>query len=384
MKYSLNLPSQSKLEKKYILDVLKSNWLSSNGKHTLEFEKKFAKFLGLKFGLAVQSGTAAIHTALKAANIKDGDHVITPNYTCISNLSCISQCKAMPVIVEIEKDTLGLDYESVMKAVKIYKPKVLQLVHVYGYPARDTKKIISLCKKKKIIVIKDTSEAFGSTLNGQKIGTFGDINVTSIRSEKMIGVGEGGILTFKSKSLYNKAKLIASRHAPFRRGKDPYWKKYFSNGEGYNYLMPHLLGAVARGQIEMFKNKMLKKKINVGKNYYKIFNNKDYYMTQKILKGSKPVFWLNSIYFKNLNKNKVIKLGELLMKNGIEVRSGFWPLNLQKGFKFKYVNGVSNFTKNLSKQIFEKTLVLPSNINLTKNDIKYFFKIIKRLINEQK
>jgi len=93
---------------------------------------------------------------------------------------------------------------------------------------------------------------------------------------------------------------------------------------------------------------------------------------------------LNSIYFKNLNKNKVIKLGELLKKNGIEVRSGFWPLNLQKGFKFKYVNGVSNFTKNLSKQIFEKTLVLPSNINLTKNDIKYFFKIIKRLINEQK
>ena len=199
----------------------------------------------------------------------------------------------------------------------------------------------------------------------------------------MIGVGEGGILTFKSNSLYSKAKLIASRHAPFRRGKDPYWKKYFSNGEGYNYLMPHLLGAVARGQIEKFKNKMLKKKINVGKNYYKIFKNKNYFMTQKILKGSKPVFWLNSIYFKNLSKNKVIKLGELLMKKGIEVRSGFWPLNLQKGFKFKYVNGVDNLTKNLSKQIFEKTLVLPSNINLTKNDIKYFFNIIKKLINEK-
>ena len=123
----------------------------------------------------------------------------------------------MPVIVEIEK-ILGLDYESVKKAIKIYKPKVLQLVHVYGYPARDTKKIISLCKKKKIIVIEDTSEAFGSTLNGQKIGTFGDINVTSIRSEKMIGVGEGGILTFKSKSLYGKAKLIL-RHAPLEEAK---------------------------------------------------------------------------------------------------------------------------------------------------------------------
>ena len=113
MKYSLNKPSQSNLERKYVLDVLKSNWLSSNGKHTIEFEKKFSKFLGLKYGLAVQSGTSAIHVALKAAGVKEKDFVITPNYTCISNLSCISQCNAIPVIVEIERDTLGLDYESV-------------------------------------------------------------------------------------------------------------------------------------------------------------------------------------------------------------------------------------------------------------------------------
>ena len=118
MKYSLNKPSQSNLEREYVLDVLKSNWLSSNGKHTIEFEKKFSKFLGLKYGLAVQSGTSAIHVALKAAGVKEKDFVITPNYTCISNLSCISQCNAIPVIVEIERDTLGLDYESVKKAIQ--------------------------------------------------------------------------------------------------------------------------------------------------------------------------------------------------------------------------------------------------------------------------
>ena len=104
-------------------------------------------------------------------------------------------------------------------------------MHVYGYPARDTKKIVNLCKSKNIIVIEDSSEAFGSMIDKKKIGTFGDINVTSIRSEKMIGVGEGGILSFKNANLYHKAKLVASRHAPFRSGKDPYWKKYFSDGE---------------------------------------------------------------------------------------------------------------------------------------------------------
>ncbi len=382
MKYNLNKPSQSDLEKKYVLDVLKSNWLSSNGKHTIEFEKKFSKFLGLKFGLAVQSGTSAIHVALKAAGVKKNDHVITPNYTCISNLSCISQCNATPVIVEIENDTLGLDYESVKKAIKLYRPKVLQLVHVYGFPARDTKKIINICKKNNIIVIEDSSEAFGSSINNKKIGTFGQINATSIRSEKMIGVGEGGILTFNSKYFYERAKLIASRHAPFRRGKDPYWKKYFSDGEGYNYLMPHLLGAVARGQIESFKSKMLVKKIFVGKTYKKIAKNNGLIMTQNIPTGFKPVFWLNSIYFKNLNKTKVNKIGEALMKKGIEIRSGFWPLNKQKGFKFKYVNGINSDSRNLSKKIFEKSLVLPSSIDLKEKDIKFILNTVKKLYNK--
>ena len=379
MRYLLNKPLIGKLEKKYILDTLKSTWLSSNGKHTLEFEKKFANYLGLNFGLAVQSGTSAIHIALKAAGVKKGDYVICPNYTCISNLSCISQCNGIPVITEIERDTLGLDYENVKKAIKKYKPKVLQLVHVYGYPAKDTKKIIKLCKQKKIVVIEDSSEAFGSMIDNKKIGTFGDINVTSIRSEKMIGVGEGGILSFKNKKFYLKAKLIASRHAPFRSGKDPYWKKYFSDGEGYNYLMPHLLGAVARAQIENFPKIMLKKKRYVGNTYRKLLNHKDIYMTQSIPRNFRPVFWLNSIYFKKLNKYQVRNLGKFLMKKGIEVRSGFWPLNQQKGFKFEYVNGI-NKDKNLSKKIFEKSLVLPSSSDLNKKDINLIIKTITKLI----
>lgn len=381
MRYLLNKPLIGKLEKKYILDTLKSTWLSSNGKHTLEFEKKFANYLGLNFGLAVQSGTSAIHIALKAAGVKNGDYVICPNYTCISNLSCISQCNGVPVITEIERETLGLDYENVKKAIKKYKPKVLQLVHVYGYPAKDTKKIIKLCKQKKIVVIEDSSEAFGSMIDNKKIGTFGDINVTSIRSEKMIGVGEGGILSFKNKKFYLKAKLIASRHAPFRSGKDPYWKKYFSDGEGYNYLMPHLLGAVARAQIENFPTIMLKKKRYVGNTYRKLLNNKDISMTQSIPRNFRPVFWLNSIYFKKLNKYQVRNLGKFLMKKGIEVRSGFWPLNQQKGFKFEYVNGI-NKDKNLSKKIFEKSLVLPSSSDLNKKDINLIIKTITKLIKK--
>ena len=104
--------------------------------------------------------------------VKPKDKVLVPNYTCVSNLSSVSQCNAIPLLVDIEKETLGLDFNLVQKAVNKYKPKVIQLVHVYGFPARDTFKIINFCKKKKIKIIEDTSEALGSKINGKAVGTF--------------------------------------------------------------------------------------------------------------------------------------------------------------------------------------------------------------------
>ena len=136
-------------------------------------------------------------------------------------------------------------------------------------------------------------------------------------------------------------------------------------------MLPHLLGAVARAQIERFKKELLPKKIQVGKIYKSIFNETNLKMTQKNILGHKAVFWLNSIYFKNTSKEKVKKIASILEKNNIEIRSGFWPLNDMKGFKSKYVG-----TRKITREIFDKTLVLPSNIYLKKKDILKFKNLI--------
>ena len=379
MKYLINTPYISTLEKKYVNDVLRSGWLSINGTHTRIFEKKFNKFLGTKFTLAVQSGTAALHTALKALDVNPGDKIIIPNYTCVSNISVLSQLNAIPIIVEFEKDSFGIDIEGLESTIKKYKPKVLQIVHVYGFPAKNTLKIVKLCRKYNVKVLEDSSESLGAKINGKKVGNFADVSIFSIRSEKMIGVGEGGIISTNQLEIYNKIKLIASRHAPFRKKSDPYWKKYFVSGEGYNYLMPHLLGAVARAQIENFEKIILKKKIYIGEIYRKIFNeNDDYCILQKSTKNLKPVYWLNAIYFKKLNKNKVRELGYFLNKKKIEVRSGFWPLSKMNAFK-----SISTFKNSVSIELFEKVLVLPSNINLSKKDLLYFKKNIEVFLNKK-
>ena len=134
MKFFLNSPNISSLEKTYVLDDVKNKWLSSNGKHTKIFQDKVAKFLNSKYCLAVQSGTSALHVSLRGIGVKKNDKVIVPNFTCNSNISTVVQCNAIPVIVEVEKDTLGLDFKLTKKAIDKYNPKALQLVHVYGFP----------------------------------------------------------------------------------------------------------------------------------------------------------------------------------------------------------------------------------------------------------
>ncbi len=374
MKYLINSPLIDNLDKKYVNETINGGWLSSNGKNTKIFEKKISNYLKLKHALAVQSGTAALHLALKSFGCGQGDNIILPNYSCVSNLSAVTQCGSNPVIVEVERETLGLDIKQLKKAIKKFKPKVIQIVHVYGCPAKHTIEIKNLCKKNKIYLLEDFSEALGSKIKNKMIGTFGDISISSIRSEKMIGVGEGGVVLCNNSKLFEVISRIASRNSPFRRKIDPYWKKYNCIGEGYNYLLPHLLGAVARAQIEKFSKKILPRKISIGKNYNKIFNSRDITITQKIPKNFKSAYWLNSIFFHEKDKNFVRKVGHNLEKNGIEVRSGFWPLNKLKNFNSKYVG-----SEKVSDTIFNKTLVLPSNLSIKKRDIMYFKKMVYKV-----
>ena len=325
----------------------------------------------------MNSATSALELAFRVKNFKETSEVIVPNFTCNSNISTVAQCNAIPVIVEVEKDTLGLDFKLTKKAIDKYNPKALQLVHVYGFPARDTKKIISYCKKKKVAVIEDASESLGAKIDNKLVGTFGDINVISTRSEKMIGVGEGGVVVSRNKTIFEKTKLFASRNSPYRSNKDPYWKKYYTQGEGYNYLMPHLLGAIGRGQIERFKKDILPKKIKLGKIYRRVFVHPQIEFSQKLIKGFKPVYWLNSIYFKNFNTKKVREIGNYLLKKGIEIRPGFWPMNELKNFTSIYVK-----ENNISKEVFNKSIVLPSAYNLNEKDVKRIFAVIKNYLNK--
>jgi len=374
MKYYINEPYLKGKEKEYVLDVIESGWLSVKGKHTKIFEEKFAEMVGVKYALAVQSGTAALHTALLALGVKKGDKVVIPNYTCAGNISSVLQCQATPIILDVEKDTFGLDAELFEEFLKYEKPKVVMIVHIYGFPAKDTKRIAEICKRENIFLLEDCCEAHGSELEGKKLGSFGDISVFSVRSEKMIAVGEGGLILTDNKELIDKALYWASRASPYRGDEHPYWWKYSYEDVGMNYLMPHLLGAIGRAQIENF-DEILARKRKVGEKYKSCLQNIEGIKLQKKIQNSNPCYWLNMIIFEDEPKERVREIGKQLLKEQIEIRPAFWPLGDQKIFReFAFGN------QDIGNHLFEKGLVLPSSVFLSKNDCEGVEEIVDVLL----
>lgn len=375
MKYYLNEPYLKGKEKEYVLDVLESGWLSIKGKHTKIFEQKFAEMVGVKYALAVQSGTAALHTALLALGIGKGDKVVIPNYTCGGCVTSVLQCGATPVILDIEDETFCLDGNRLEEFIKKEKPKVVMLIHIYGFPARDTKRIVEICKRENILLLEDCCEAHGAELEGKKLGSFGDISVFSVRSEKMIGVGEGGLILTNNKEIIDNAFFWASRASPYRGDKYPYWYQYYYCGVGMNYLMPHLLGAVGRAQIENF-DEIIAKKRKVGEKYQSLLKNIEGIKVQKRIQDSNPCYWLNIVIFENKSKEIVREIGKKFMEKEIEIRPAFWPLGNQEAFK-EFAFG----SQEVGNYIFEKGLVLPSSIFLENNNCEGVNEIINVLIN---
>src|SRR3989344_3864743 len=136
-KYYLNEPDIGAKEAEYVTQVLQQGWLSGGGEFTKKFEESFAAFIGVKHALAVQSGTAALHTAMLAMGVKPGDKVVVPNYTCGACVSSVLQTGAEPVVIDIEPKTFGMDPQVLEEVLSTQKIKVVMVVHVYGFPIRD-------------------------------------------------------------------------------------------------------------------------------------------------------------------------------------------------------------------------------------------------------
>lgn len=378
-KIPLSKPDITNKDRQEVLKVLKTNFLSL-GPKLKKFEEKIADFTGVKYAIAVNSGTAALHLIIRALGIKDGDEVITTSFSFISSSNCILYEKAKPVFVDIGNDTLNINPELVEGSITS-RTKAILAVDVFGRPA-DWDRLIEIAKKHKLFLIEDSAEAlgseYGSTSSPQakrkKCGSFGDAATFSFYPNKQITTGEGGMILTNNKKVADDCRSMANQGRKTDGGR---WLEHIRLG--YNYRLDEMSAALGVSQLSRIK-KILKKREKIVKLYNQKF--KDFkFIGVPDLEKNKKISWF--VYVVKLFGKAAEKRDKVIFemaKRGIRCSNYFYPIHLQPFYKeeFHYIEGILPITEDIGK----RTLALPFFNNMNEKEINFVVKNLKEVINE--
>ncbi len=261
--YSLRWPPISKRDVYVVMKTLLNKDISiSDGSGIIaEFESDFAKWLGIKYCLAQNSGTSTLHSAFFAIGIKEGDEVLVPSLTWHSSVSPLLHLRAVPVFCEIDPATLTIDPDDIKKRITP-KTKAILVVHLFGMPA-EMDKIMTIARKHNLLVVEDCSHAYGSLYKGKCVGTFGDISCFSMQASKMLPAGEGGIFCTNKKEYYEKALLLGHFGRLNELSKNDY-KRFANTGLGFKYRPHPLAIALAKSQLRTINRRIRNTNKNIN------------------------------------------------------------------------------------------------------------------------
>ena len=366
----VNEPLISKNAEKYVLDCLKTGWVSSAGKYINQFENQFSSYIGTKFGVTTTSGTTALHLALVSAGIGPGDEVIIPDLTIISCALAVIYVGAKPILVDVEDSTGNIDSGQIKEKIT-KRTKAIMVVHLYGHPA-NLDPILKIAEKHKLLIIEDAAEAHGAEvkINGtwRKAGSIGDMSCFSFYGNKIITTGEGGMLLTNNKKFYEKASLLKDlAHIP--------GKRFYHEKLGYNFRMTNLQAALGLAQMEEIDNYLTKKRW-MAKLYSESLNDVEFLEFPKEESYAKSVFWMYTPLVKKNSKITRGKFCEELKKLGIDTRTYFIPLHSQPVLK-RY--GFKNRDFPISTDLAQRGFYLPSGLAITEKQIKKVVDSIKEI-----
>lgn len=359
---ALAQPQLSGNEYNYLMDAFLSTWISSTGKYVTQFEVNFSKYCGVQYGVATSNGTTALHLALTALGIGEGDEVIVPDITFAATINAVIYAGATPVIVDIEEDSWCIDPEEIEKAITPNTKAVIP-VHIYGQPC-DMGRICDIAKKHNLYIIEDCAEAHGAEWRGKKVGSFGDISCFSFFGNKVITTGEGGMCITDSKELNEKMRILRD-HGMSRE------RKYYHEVVGFNYRMTNLQAAIGLAQTERI-DEILEWRAGVEKEYQNVLSVIPGIMMQKTdLTGRKKITWLVSALIGKDKRDRVLKE---LKNNNIDARAFFIPLSEMEIYK-KYARNCIN-----SGKVSKMGINLPTTYDMDSDKIKRIALIISALI----
>ena len=274
-------------ELNYVDTAVKTGWISSAGEYVEKFEKKFAEYCGMKYAASVCNGTAALHLALLAAGIKEGDEVIIPCFTMIATAFAVCYAGAMPVFVDADAGTWNINAGKIEEKISS-KTKAIIPVHIFGLPC-DMDKISAIAKKNKLKIIEDAAEAHGAECKKKKTGSFSDIAAFSFFANKNLTTGEGGMVVTNNRKFFDNARYFKNMCFDLNGPRN-----YMHSDIGFNYRMTNLQAAVGLAQTEK-ADYYRSLRINNGKLYRKFLQNIPGIIFQNDNPEFTNVYWMNGI-----------------------------------------------------------------------------------------
>jgi len=355
---------------KEVIKVLKSDWLTQ-GPKVEEFEKAVAKYCGVKYGVAVSSGTAALHSAYIVAGIKSGDEIITTPLTFAATANMMVFCGAKPIFVDIQENTLNIDPVEIKKKIT-KKTKAIVSVDFAGHPC-DYDEILKIAKKYNLLVIDDACHALGAEYKNKRIGSFSDMTILSFHPVKHITTGEGGMVLTNNKDFYEKLKVFR-HHGIVKKSENDKWYYEIEN-PGFNYRITDFQCALGLSQLKKI-NKFIKRRRDIVAEYNKAFKNIKEIIIPVEKKYVKSSWHIYPIQIKRIDRKRIF---DDLQKEGIGCQVHYMPLHLHPFYKKKFGYKKGDFP--IAERYYERAITLPLFPKMTGKNIK---KVIKKIINNLK
>ncbi|WP_210608826.1 DegT/DnrJ/EryC1/StrS family aminotransferase [Priestia flexa] len=363
-------PHMSGYEMPYVKEAFDTNWIAPLGANVDGFEEELAQYVGINHAAALTSGTAAIHLALKALGVGEKDVVFCSALTFSASANPIIYQNATPVFIDSEPNSWNMSPKALEKAFKIYKPKAVIVVHLYGQSAQ-MDEIMEICKRNDVPIIEDAAESLGATYKGKMTGTLGEFGVFSFNGNKIITTSGGGMLVSNDEEAIKKVRFWATQSRDSGR--------HYQHSElGYNYRMSNIVAGIGRGQLKVLTDRVEKKR-EIYRSYTKAFKDiKEIEMMPNCNDGESNN-WLTCITLGSNTSIKPLDIILALENENIESRPVWKPMHLQPFFKdYPFFNhndkGIS-----VSEDIFNRGVCLPSDTKMTATQLTSVTNIINTL-----
>ena len=359
-------------EQEYIKEAFDTNWIAPLGKNVNEFEKELASYVGASDAAALSSGTSAIHLALKAAGVRQGDVVICQDLTFSATVNPVAYEKAVPVFVDSDYETWDMSPEALEDALEKYpNAKAVMPVHLYGNPA-NMDRIMEICQRYGVPVIEDAAESLGTIYHGKYTGTFGDYGAFSFNGNKIITTSGGGMLVCNLEEEKAKERIAKVRFWA-TQAREP--ARHYEHKEiGYNYRMSNILAGIGRGQMKVLEQRVEQKR-KIFAYYQEHLGDLEGISFMPVHEDERANCWLSVIQIAENCLVKPLDVMEALEQGDVESRPVWKPMHLQPVFSgCDYIDHGG-----VAETLFNRGVCLPSDTKMTEADLERVCGIIRRL-----